>query len=332
MPRIIKIKKKDLIHLYKRERMTSYEIADIYGCCQATVWKYLRKHGIRCVLAGRKAVFIPKSELKDLYIKKSLSSRKIAKIYKCAYSTIDRKIKGYGFPIRNRAESHVLFKKKDYNGSAIQKSYLVGFATGDLRARRKFPNSETIHIDCGSTKQAQIKLISSLFNDYGRVWISKPNRRGVKQIECSVNNSFSFLLDRRELIDNWILDNKKRFFSFLAGFTDAEGSISLDSNGRAFYALGNCNKKLLKQIKDYLLKYGIPSPKLQESKIKGRTCFGKYIHNQNYWSLRVSKKDSLLNLLRLLNAGIKHKDKKLALGMAIRNIKYRNKLYGRKKK
>ncbi len=120
MPRVVKIKKKDLINLYKEKSLTTYEIADVYDCCQATIWKKLIKYNIKRLPSGRNSVFIPKLELKDLYLKKRLSSRKIAKIYKCAYSTVDRKIKEYGFPTRNRVESHILFKKKNYRGSNIQ--------------------------------------------------------------------------------------------------------------------------------------------------------------------------------------------------------------------
>ena len=181
--------------------------------------------------------------------------------------------------------------------------------------------------------QNQIKLIKSLFEDYGRIWISKLNKRGVRQIECALNNSFSFLLERGDKIDKWILNNKNCFFSFLAGFTDAEGCISVSNknNNRvsaAYYSLGNYNKKLLEQIKDYLLKYGISSMELYESKIKGRICFDKYAHNQNYWSLRISKKDQLMKLLKILKIRSKHKDKKEAIEKAIGNIKRRNILYG----
>jgi hypothetical protein len=55
--------------------------------------------------------------------------------------------------------------------------YLVGFALGDLRVRKIYQNSETIKVDCGSTKIEQINLIKNLFKKYGHVWISKPTSK-----------------------------------------------------------------------------------------------------------------------------------------------------------
>lgn len=53
-----------------------------------------------------KILNIPVQELTRLYLIKRLSSRKIAKIYSCAYSTIDRKIHLANLPIRNLAQAH----------------------------------------------------------------------------------------------------------------------------------------------------------------------------------------------------------------------------------
>jgi len=64
---------------------------------------------------------ISKKDLKEYYLKQRLSSRRIAKIYNCAYSTIDRKIRLYGLRIRNRAEAHIIYPKKDFNGSLSEK-------------------------------------------------------------------------------------------------------------------------------------------------------------------------------------------------------------------
>ena len=132
-------------------------------------------------------------------------------------------------------------------------AYLIGFRIGDLRVRKFYKNSETIHVDCGSTRREQIELVEKLFDKYGRVWISKPNKKGVIQVECFLNNSFEFLLKiDQNSIPSWIMNNKLYFANFLAGFTDAEGSIFISQN-KAFYALGNYNLKLLRQMKKSLM-------------------------------------------------------------------------------
>jgi hypothetical protein len=151
--KLIDVSKGKLKDLYEKKRLTTYEIAEIYNCCQATMWKRLEEYGIRRLPNGRRSFIISKSKLEDLYIKQRLSSRKIAKIYGCAYSTIDYKIREYGFPVKTLAAAHITTLRKNFGGNKTDKAYLIGFAMGDLRVRKKYPNSETIRVDCGSTKK-----------------------------------------------------------------------------------------------------------------------------------------------------------------------------------
>lgn len=324
--RLIELPKNELRGLYEKKKLTTHEIADIYNCCQATIWKRLKEYGIKCFPSGRRFLNIPRSRLKNLYINQRLSSRKIAKLYQCAYSAIDNKIKKYDFSRRNLAESHVIYPRKNFNGNLANKAYLIGFAMGDLRVRKRSLNSETINIDCGSTKKEQIDLIARLFKSYGRVWISKPNKRGATQVECLLNESFNFLLKKRNLIDPWILRKNQYFWAFLAGFTDAEGCIAI-SNNRAYYSLGNYNKNLLTQIRNYLIQDKIYCSKLIESKTKGKLCFNKYFHNQNYWQFQIHKKDSLLTLFRLIGSYLKHSKKRGDMKRAKQNIILRNRKF-----
>ena len=324
----VSISKNGLKDLYEKKKLTTYEIADIYYCCQGTIWKRLEEYGIRRLPNGRRSFVISKSKLKDLYIKQRLFSRRIAKIYGCAYSTIDYKIREYGFPVKTLAAAHITTLRKNFDGNKTDKVYLIGFAMGDLRVRKKYPNSETINVDCGSTKKAQINLISKLFKPYGRIWISKPNKKGATQIECFLDDSFNFLLKKRILMDSWILKDKKYFIAFLAGFTDAEGCISITHKGLAFYSLGNYNSRLLSQIRNQLLKSGIESPKLTEGKTKGYIGKEGYANNQNYWSLRLNRKIHLLKLFVLIDPYLKHPTRIEGVKKAKENIKMRNKKYG----
>jgi len=297
----VPIPKSELKNLYEKKKLTTYEIADIYNCCQATVWKRLEEYGIRRLPNGRRSFVISKSKLRDLYIKQRLSSRKIAKIYGCAYSTIDYKIRAYGFPVKTLAAAHITTPRKNFDGNKTDRAYLIGFTMGDLRVRKIYPNSETILVDCGSTKKEQINLISKLFKPYGRVWISKPNRKGKKQIECALNKSFNFLLKKRTLIDRWISRNKNYFASFLAGFTDAEGCISISKLGQAFYSLGNYNFQLLCQIRNRLINLGMKCPQLIESRThKGYVSKEGYVNKEVYWYLRIQRKFYLLKLFDLI--------------------------------
>jgi intein-encoded DNA endonuclease-like protein len=64
------------------------------------------------------------------------------------------------------------------------------------------------------------------------------------------------------------LGGKKFFAAFLAGFTDAEGSIFI-SEGQATYSLGNYNYQLLNQIYTQLGKFGIKLKPSRQGTRKG---------------------------------------------------------------
>jgi predicted transcriptional regulator len=328
MSKRIFISKDELKDLYEKKKLTTYEIADIYNCCQATVWKCLHRFGIKARFPWN-AVNLPKKKLENLYIKRKLSTWAIEEKLGIPRSTIHRKLLEYGIKRRNRAESHIIYPRRNFSGNKLEKAYLIGFAMGDLRTRRIYPNSETILVDCSSTKKEQINLILKLFRPYGRVWISKPNRKGKIQIECSLNKSFEFLLKKRVLIDRWILRNKKYFAAFLAGFTDAEGSIFISKLNQATYSLGNYNYRLLRQIRNYLIKLRIKCPAIIKSRThEGYVSREGYVNKHPYWSLRITRKFYLLKLLDLITPYLKHSDKIKRAKKARENIKNRNKKFG----
>jgi hypothetical protein len=319
---MILIPKENLRNLYYNQNLNTYDIAKMYNCCQATIWKKFREFKIKLHPKGN-PIHISKEELKDLYVNKRLSSRKISKIYGCAYSTIDRKIRNHDFRIRNRAESHIIYPRKNFDGNLTDKAYLIGFSIGDLRVRKIWNRSETINIDCGSTKEEQINLFSKLFSSYGHVWVSKPNNYGKRQTEVYLNMSFDFLLDKDT---NWVFCSKKCFAAFLAGFVDAEGSFCI-CNKNAIFQIGNYNAKLLFKIQEKLSRLGIKCHKLYEDNRKGSLTKEGYTYNKNYWHLSASKKNSILEIIKLLKPYLKHekriKDMKIAeLNILERNFKY----------
>lgn len=323
----ISIPKSELKNLYEKGKLTTYEIADIYNCCQATAWKRLRQFGIKARFPWN-VIDLPKKKLEDLYIKKKLSTWKIEKQYGYPRSTVHRKLCEYKIRRRNRAESHIIYPRKNFDGNKTDKAYLIGFAIGDLRARKIYPNSETVLVDCGSTKKEQIDLILKLFKPYGRVWVSKLNKKGHIQIQCSLNESFNFLLEKRNKIDGWILNNKEYFSAWLAGFTDAEGSICILSSGQAVYSLGNYNKIILNQIHDKLLELGIECRSPFISSKKGYIGKDGYVRNGDYWILSLIRKKFLLKLFDTIGHYLKHRKRRSDMKKAKVNIKLRNKKYG----
>ncbi len=318
------IPKKQLIDLYKKEKLTTYQIADKFDCCQATIWKLLAKYNIKRRRSHELNSKIPsRKELIDLYKNKKLSTWKIEKLYGYSRGTIYKKLVEYDIKTRDRAESHIVFPRKNFSGDLIEKAYLIGFKLGDLGVRKIYPNSKTICVASGSTIQEQIDLIQKLFKKYGKTWMQK-TKNNKMNIQANLNESFDFLLNKN--FPEWVSSDEKYFFSFLAGFTDAEGCISLNKK-IDYYSLSNCNKKLLNKIKNNLNKFDIRCKKLIFNKRKGKTTFEKYKFNFDYWSIRIYDKKSLLRLLNALQPYIKHKLKLKALNKAIENINIRNNKY-----
>ena len=262
---------------------------------------------------------ITKDFLKRVYCKGRLSTWAIETKYGFTRSRVYNALKRFDLPRRNLAQSHILYSRADFGGDECEKAYLIGFAMGDLRVRNHGgERSETISIACGSTKQAQIELIRDLFSKYGRVWIGKPNYRGVVNIEAYVNKSFSFLLKSQRNYA-WCKESPRHFFAFLAGFTDAEGSFFLTRN-QARIAWGNYDIAALTFIQSGLNKYGIQSPNMVCDALKGTIGTNGYPRNGTYCHLTCARKDVIRDIVANLEMYIRHKDKKVALAKIRRNL------------
>lgn len=267
---------------------------------------------------------IAKEFLEETYTRQKLSTWAIEKKFGISRSRIYTRLKYYRIPIRSIAQSHIRYKRTTFSGDLREKAYLLGFAIGDLRVRRhNGGKSETISIACGSTKRAQITLIEKLFSPYGRVWIGKPSRRGVMNIEAFVDFSFDFLLPNKRNYD-WVFRKRDHFLSFLGGFTDAEGSIFISRN-MATFAIGNYKKDILWKIYKQLRRMNIEVRSVVCDSLAGYKGRDGYRRKSNYCHLSCSRKKSLGMLLHMLRPFLKHSDRKAALQKALANLASRNK-------
>ncbi len=267
---------------------------------------------------------LSKEFLEGAYIQDGLSTWAIEKKYGYSRSSVYSALKKFNIPIRNIAQAHIKYTRTDFSGNQEEKAYMLGFAIGDLRVRNHNKDkSETISIACGSTKKAQIDLIENMFSKYGRVWIGKSNAIGVINVEAYVNHSFSFLLPKIRKY-KWCEKNKKYFYAFLAGFTDAEGSFFI-SNGKAFVAWGNYDLDILKFISKSLIRFGHVVPKIHCDKLKGKINSHGYTRNGTYCHISFCKKDEISKLLKKLRPYLRHRDKLRKLVVIEENINLRNK-------
>ncbi|HUC39063.1 MAG TPA: LAGLIDADG family homing endonuclease [Candidatus Acidoferrum sp.] len=296
--------KNTIIKLYMKDKKSSKEIARIYKCSSRTILLRLHIWKVKMRPPGTARIFIDKKELKQLYLVKKLSTWQIPKILGYDRGTIHRKLKEFGIQTRDIADSHMKYSRKNFSENNIEKAYLVGFTMGDLRVRKVGRKSKTIKIGCGSTKSEQIKLFSSLFEKYGRVWISKI-RHGKVNVEAFLDTSFSFLLSPENELPT-IYKSYSTFLSFLAGFIDAEGSFFI-TKGKGALSIGNYNKKLLTAISKNLEKKGIKCH-LYVDKHRYRSKEG-YVRKGDYCMLRLNRMEDLLKLIDLIRPYLKHENR-----------------------
>lgn len=309
----------EVLNLYSHKKISSSKIAEKYGCCKATILKRLRTADAKIRKAGVSRLKVSDNELKELYANKKLTTRKIAELFKCGRSTIHRKIAKLGIA-RDISVSHMKYPRKPFSGSDVEKAYLLGFAIGDLRVRKVGKRSKTIKVDCGSTKNEQIGLIYGMFSKYGHVWIGKKTKSGKKQIEAFVGDSFDFLLDGRQKAA-WALKGDC-FAPFLAGFTDAEGSIFI-TNGKAAFSIGNYDEELLRLLREGLLKRRIWPVRIYRAR-KRYQIAGGYKQKHHYWHLKINGKEQLLKLFNMLTPYILHEKRKEDIQKALKNIALRD--------
>lgn len=318
----------NLRNFYLKNRFSTLKIGKILGFSSRTIAIRAKECKIKLRKPGVSGPNINDNKIKFLYLERQLSSRKIAKMYHCAYSYIDNRIKKLGLPTRTLSFAHIKTKRVDFSDNLQEKAYLIGFRIGDLRVRKMYKNSETILIDCGSTKIEQIKLIKKLFGKYGRVWISKPKAGGKTQIECGLNGSFSFLLKKYLKFPSWTINNEAIKLSALAGFTDAEGSFFVEKHKKqSVFSIGNYNTVILRQIQKWLIGYRF-KPRFYMGVKRGYTGKDGYSHNNDYWIISIYRKRDLLLFTEKIFPYLKHKDRIKSALLVLKNIKERNEKYG----
>jgi len=215
------------------------------------------------------------------------------------------------------------YPKYDFGRDLMEKAYLIGFRLGDLRVYKTKPHSETIVVQCHTTQNTQIKLVKNLFNDYGQVTISK-QRDGTTDVTCYLNETFNFLLPKKDEVEKWVYVDKKRFCAFMAGYIDAEGNFIINQS-RARFKIDSYDKNILEKI-HYWLKNNSIKSKFRRIGEKGEKRPEGYIFNKDLWRLNVNEANSLFKFIKLIKPFIKHKKRLKDINICINNITKRKKL------
>jgi len=336
---IDEVSPKKLKELYWQRKMSSPEIAKIYHCTPGYIRDLLRKYKIRIRTKSEAKrllfkVVVPKKELREFYLKEKLSSPKISKKFGCSPGFIRNRFREYKIPVRSIQEALPLsntpkYPRSDFSRDLEEKAYLIGFRCGDLYARQV--RSRTIAVDMSSSKKAQLELFEELFSKYGHIWEGKMRivkGKKVFPLSCYLNNTFQFIIKKKDLIEPWILKNKKYFAAFLAGYSDAEGSFCL-CGGDAVFSIRSQDKNILRQIREKLINLGILLRPPQIVRKEGTRDIRGTISNKNIWAIFMHRKNAILKLIDLINPYLKHADKRRRMKILINNILERDKKYNR---
>ena len=316
------VSKKELRNLYFKNKLSMFQIANKLGCTHSAIVYKFKKFGLksRGHIGLTKPIKLTKKGFKYLYHQKGLSLKKIASIVHCGESGLERRFKNYNLISRGNKNRTCKYKKKDFSGDLIEKAYLIGFRLGDLNVMKRI---SVIQVRCSTTIPEQSRLIKNLFVRYTTPYITKA-KRGTYEIVCLVNRSFDFLLPKEDKIPKWINSNKEYFFSFLAGYSDAEGSFYIRKNkGKnpiGIFEIQTQQKNVIIQIWKNLQKYEIEAPSSSISKMAGYIAPSGSKNNRDVWRITVARKYSLWKLINSLSIYVKHQKKIKDIEKVKRNL------------
>lgn len=334
----VPVTKKQLKEWYFKDKFSMFEIADRLGCTHSAIVYKFQKLGIksRGHLGLTKPVKLTKKGFEYLYYEKRLSLKKIAKIVHRSESGLERRFKDYNLKSRGTKNRACKYKKKDFSGNLVEKAYMIGFRLGDLNV---YNLKNIIQVRCSSTVNQQISLIRKLFSSYTvpktRKYLDKKYKIIKTDIICLLNKSFSFLTPKEDKIPSWILKDKTSFFSFFAGYTDAEGCFYFKKPGKlgktkiASFEIQTQQKNIIWQLWKNMQKYKIEAPSPKISVRAGYRCPDGNRNNKDMWRFDVCKKNSLWRLVNFLEPYMKHANKLKRIREVKNNLILRNEiLYG----
>ena len=256
----------------------------------------------------------------DLYWNKGLSIRQVAKKLRVSDSTVHHRIAKFEIPKKSRMK----YQKTPFSGDFIEMSYLLGVRAGDFSARKCY---RQIRVWVTTTHPAMIKLFRDSFEEYTNVckFPTYGNSRAKYKwrMYALVDRSFEFMVEKPELIPGETFRDDHGLLAFLAGYTDAEGSLIISRSResiRYVYTISSEDYGLLNDFKDKLTKMGF-HVSLRLVRKRGTEAWTKHKLRNDYWSLSLARKEEVLRLVQLLPLRHEEKLKKRELMLRFKNAK-----------
>lgn len=264
-------------------------------------------------------IAIPETKILQLYWNRHKSCIAIATKYHCSPTTIRNRIREFGIPKKSVSIARMKYRKSDFSNNLIEKAYIIGFRLGDLNVYQTNPRSELIVVRCNTTQKTQIALMKKLFSKYGHVQVS-PGTYSTN-INCYLNRTFGFLLDKTKRVPSWINQHKETALSFIAGYIDAEGNFILNQK-RARFKIDSYDKEILEWITKWLRMHYIKA-KFRRIAEKGQNRADGMQFKHNLWRINVNEATSLLHLIQYLKGFIQHQKRLRDVVVCEKNINSR---------
>ncbi|OHA19381.1 MAG: hypothetical protein A3C08_01305 [Candidatus Taylorbacteria bacterium RIFCSPHIGHO2_02_FULL_47_18] len=256
-----------------------------------------------------------------MYVKKNLTPVEIGRRLKCSFKTVRNRLKEFGIPFKNPALARMRYQKFDCTHDPFIRSYMLGFRLGDLNVYKRGEHSETIVVRCHTTHKAQVLVIQSLFNPFGRVSVTP--REEHFTVNCFLNRSFEFLLPKNERVWQWIKDGDSVAQSFIAGYVDAEANFIINQ-GRARFKIDSYDYAILEWICSWLYKKSI-SYSYRCIRKKGPSWRNQPPLNGDLWRLNINEAGSLERFIKEIFPFLRHAHRIRDVKKCITNIKLRRK-------
>lgn len=336
-------KKEDLQRLYVDQKMSAAKIAAVYGLkyanpktAESTILHHLKKNEL-----GRRdpAEHIRKvtEEMVDIWVARYQGGESLGQIAGDFLSpvTVFNHLRKRGLQLRDKVEAQIkavtIHPKRPFSGDYLEMAYIAGYAAGDLGPVR---HGRAVRAKLSTTHPAMSRLFRELFELCGPIYeYPRLDRLAGYEwsLDCDLDSSFEFLLVAKLDPMRFVVDEAS-FWSFLAGFFDAEGSIHYhrkEGRGSFELTLTNSNLELLRNIAARLHGSGI-SCVLRKVRVNLEKAIESGITNPSefMWRIVVWRYSDVNRLLKAMP--LRHSEKTTKVAIAVR-LGFREKRANREK-
>ena len=267
-------------------------------------------------MVGRQKIQISEASLRELYLVKNWTPRKIGLRFNCDGVTVRNRLKELKIPFKTKSSAQTKYPRYDFDGTEAERAYMLGFRYGDLNVYKPKGKSETIVVRCHTTHVVQEDLFKKIFSQYGTITVSRNSRS--MHMNCYLNSSFDFLLQKyNDLERTWLSKSKNRMWAFIAGYIDAEGTFGI-YEGRGRFKVDAYDVLILKDTHTFLVHNGIRSI-MRIIVRKGQPGNGSYWNN-DVWRINVNESNSLAVLITNLLPFLTHKKRVQDARAALKNV------------